>query len=85
MESKFHTLTISVYERNLVFREVGNILNHYARFIQLRTGYPVPGTDFAVIFLIVLMTNDELGALSGKLGQIKNVKVNTTTLKIKGS
>jgi hypothetical protein len=31
------------------------------------------------------MTNDELGALSGKLGQIKNVKVNTTTLKIKGS
>jgi hypothetical protein len=28
------------------------------------------------------MTGDELGALSGKLGQIKNVKVSANTIKI---
>ncbi len=35
----------------------------------------------SIIFLIVEMTNDELGALSGKLGQSKDVKVSATTIK----
>ena len=34
-----------------------------------------------LIFIIVTLTNDELGALSGKLGQIDSVKVKSTTLK----
>ena len=82
MENKFHTLTITVYERDLVFQQVNAILNKYADEIRLRTGYPMHDRNVAIIFLIVEMSNDELGALSGKLGQIKNVKVSTTTLKI---
>jgi len=82
METKFHTLTITVYDRDLVFQQVNTILNKYATRIQLRTGYPMHDKNVAIIFLIVEMTNDELGALSGKLGQLKNVKVNSTTLKI---
>jgi len=82
MENKFHTLTITVYDRDLVFQQVNAILNKYADEIRLRTGYPMQDKNVAIIFLIVEMSNDELGALSGKLGQIKNVKVSTTTLKI---
>jgi len=36
----------------------------------------------AVIFLIVELPVAEMGAFSGKLGQIKSVKVKVTTLKI---
>jgi len=82
MENKFHTLTITVYDRDIVFQQVNAILNKYADEIRLRTGYPMQDKNVAIIFLIVEMSNDELGALSGKLGQIKNVKVSTTTLKI---
>ncbi|MHC1738808.1 MAG: TM1266 family iron-only hydrogenase system putative regulator [Ignavibacteriaceae bacterium] len=82
MENKFHTLTITVYDRDLVFQQVNAILNKSADDIRLRTGYPMHDRNIAIIFLIVEMSNDGLGALSGKLGQIKNVKVSTTTLKI---
>jgi len=37
---------------------------------------------FAIIFLILKMTTDELGAISGQLGQLKDVTIKTTTLDI---
>jgi hypothetical protein len=44
-------------------------------------GYPVEGEDISIIFLILKMPLEELGSLSGKLGQIESVKVKTTSLK----
>jgi hypothetical protein len=38
--------------------------------------------NIAVIFIIIELTNDELGAFSGRLGQLRSVKVNSTTLKL---
>ena len=81
MDKRYHTLTISIHDRDSVYQKVGEILHQYASQILLRTGYPIKEKNLAIIFLIVEMTNDDLGGLSGKLGQIKNVRVNTTTIK----
>jgi len=83
METKLHTLTITIYNRETVYQQVGDLLHEYAEKILLRTGYPVKEKNIAIIFLVVEMTNDEIGALSGKLGQLKNVKVSATTIKTK--
>ena len=82
LEPNYHTLTITIYDRDKVYNTVGNLLHLYADKIQLRVGYPVPDQNTSIIFIIIKMTNDEIGALSGKLGQISSVKVKTTTLKV---
>lgn len=81
MEKRLHTITITVYNRDAVYKQVSDLLHDYAEFILLRTGYPIKEKNIAIIILIVEMTNDELGALSGKLGQIKNVKVASAGIK----
>lgn len=85
MEKRLHTLTITVYNRDAVYQQVGNLLHDFADKILLRTGYPIKEKNIAIIFLILEMTNDELGSLSGKLGQINNVKVSATTIKQRGT
>jgi len=82
MEKKVHTTTITVFDRNLVYREVGELLHQHADNILLRVGYPMKDQNLAIIFLILNMSTDELGALTGKLGQISTVKVKSTTLKV---
>ena len=82
MESNYHTLTITIYDRDEVYDTVGKLLHQFADKIQLRVGYPVPDQNTSIIFIILKMTNDEIGALSGRLGQISAVKVKTTTLKV---
>lgn len=82
MDSKFHTITITIYDRKSSYNPVGELLHQYADKISLRVGYPIKEKNVAVIFIIIETDNDELGAISGKLGQIKSVKVKSTTLKI---
>lgn len=81
MVEKYHTLTISILNRDTVYYKVSELLHKHADKIQLRIGYPLKEIDVSVIFLIVKMTNDALGAFSGKLGRLKDVKVKSTTLK----
>lgn len=82
MEKRLHTITITIYNRDAVYKQVSELLHNYADAILLRTGFPIKDKNIAIIFLIVELTNDELGALSGKLGQIKNVKVSANTIKM---
>ncbi|MFA4839630.1 MAG: TM1266 family iron-only hydrogenase system putative regulator [Candidatus Neomarinimicrobiota bacterium] len=82
MEKRHHSATITIYNRNAAYLLVGEVLHQYANEILLRVGYPMKEQNVAVIFLMLEMTTDELGALTGKLGQIPSVKVKSTTLKI---
>jgi len=82
MEKKYHNLCITVTDRELDYKKVGEILHNFADDIQLRVGYPIPEENVAIIFVILNMTNDRLGALTGKLGQLKTVLVRATTIKI---
>jgi putative iron-only hydrogenase system regulator len=81
MEKRIHTITISIYNRDAAYQQVGELLHKYGEKILLRTGYPIKEKNIAIIFLIVEMTTDELGALTGRLGQTKDVKVSSTTIK----
>jgi len=82
MNIRVHTLTISIYDRDAAFRPVGELLHQFGSEILLRVGYPMPDRNIAIIFLILKMTTDDLGAMTGKLGQIPSVSVKANTLKV---
>jgi len=81
MEKNIFSVCITVHERDAVFDEVNSHLHEYAPFIKLRVGYPIPEYHIAVIFVIIELTNDQLGAFTGRLGQIPNVNVKSTLIK----
>jgi putative iron-only hydrogenase system regulator len=54
---------------------VNEILSKFGDMIVGRMGIPYRERGISVIALIVDATTDELGALTGKLGQIPGVKV----------
>ena len=55
--------------------EVNRILTKYGSIIRGRIGIPNHEDDSAVIGLIVEGTNNEIGALTGKLGNIPGIIV----------
>ncbi len=81
MNEKYHNVCITITDREKDYKTVSEIIHQYAENIHLRVGYPVPEGNIAIIFLILKMTNDKLGAFTGKLGQLKTVLVRATTLK----
>jgi len=83
MEKKIRTVTITVQDREKSFQLVSAILHDLADNILLRVGYPMPDQNISIIFIIIQLTNDELGAFTGKLGQIASVNVKSTSLKLK--
>ncbi len=78
----FQTVTITVHDRNMAYKQVGEILHKFAEKIELRVGYPLDEHNIAIIFLVIRLTNDELGAFTGRLGQIESVKVKANSIKI---
>lgn len=55
--------------------QVNAVLSEYYECITARTGIPNHDKDIYVISLIVDLTTEQLGALTGKLGRLKNVTV----------
>lgn len=82
MEEKVHVVSIVINDVEEAFHPVSELLHSYAPKIKLRVGYPMRDKNVSVIFLVMEMNPDEMGAFSGKLGQLKSVKVKSTTLKI---
>ena len=74
-------MNIIVEDRQNAYRQVNELLHDFADVIRLRVGYPVPDENMAIILLTVKATNDVIGSMSGKLGQVKGVKVKTLPLK----
>ncbi len=61
--------------------QVNEILHEYADFIVGRMGLPYKERNVSVISLIMVGTNDEISALTGKLGRIKGVSVKSMITK----
>lgn len=78
---RFYIVNIIVEDRQNAYRQVNELLHDFADVIKLRVGYPVPDENMAIILLILKATNDVIGSMSGKLGQVKGVKVKTVPLK----
>ncbi|GAB1366312.1 iron-only hydrogenase system regulator [Candidatus Cloacimonadaceae bacterium] len=82
MPEKRHVVSIIVEDIENAFHPVSELLHSYAPHILLRVGYPMRDLGVSVIFLIMELSTAEMGAFSGKLGQISSVKVKASTLKI---
>ncbi|MDN5331604.1 MAG: hypothetical protein PWP45_829 [Tepidanaerobacteraceae bacterium] len=74
-EKRLSVVGIIVYEREKSAAKVNEILSKFGELIVGRMGIPYRERGISVIALIVDATTDELGALTGKLGQVPGVKV----------
>jgi putative iron-only hydrogenase system regulator len=75
MERRIAVIGVVVMERSEAARRVNTILSDYGEMIVGRMGIPYRERGMSVISLIVDGTNDQIGALTGKLGSIEGVKV----------
>ena len=60
---------------------VNEVLSEYSSIIVGRMGIPYKERGCAVITLVVDATNDEIGSLTGKLGNIAGVSVKSALAK----
>ena len=74
--------TISIFiENRESANKVNEILSNYVDIIISRMGITNREKQLSVIVLIVDATNEEMGALSGLLGNLKDVSVKTAVKK----
>lgn len=58
-------------------QRINSILSEHSGIIVGRMGIPYRERGISVISLIIDGTTDEIGAMTGKLGSLKGVKVRT--------
>lgn len=61
---------------------LNKILSENGDIIIARLGVPYPKRELNIITLVVDGTNDRIGAITGKIGQIPHVTVKTTFAKL---
>lgn len=75
MSKRIGVVGIVIHDPRLVAERVNGILSSYGHIIIGRMGIPRPEANVGVIALIIEGTTDEVGALTGKLGNIAGVTV----------
>ncbi|HXL04277.1 MAG TPA: iron-only hydrogenase system regulator [Bacillota bacterium] len=75
MESRIAVVGVVVEDRVNAAAKVNEILSLHADIIVGRLGVPHKERNAGVIALIINGTTDEIGSLTGKLGNVKGVKV----------
>lgn len=75
------TVSIIVYQPDSAYQKLNEILHDYGHLIIGRLGMPYRERKLSIIALIVDGTTDEIGALTGKLGQLESVSVKTSFAK----
>lgn len=80
MEKRLGTILI-VLEDKTYTSQINSIIAPYADCIISRQGIPHNESGYIIISLIVFATNDDIGALSGKLGKIIGAHVKSAVIK----
>ena len=75
-------VAIIIYKPDDVHHQLNNILHEYASIIIGRLGLPYRERGLSIISLIVDGSTDEIGALTGKLGQLPDLSVKASFAKI---
>lgn len=75
-------IAVIIKNRKNCAAEVNNLLSQFGGVIIGRMGVPYKERNLSIITLIVDATTDEIGALTGKLGMIKDVTVKSTLAKV---
>lgn len=81
MEKRLGVIGIIVTDRDAASKRVNGILSNFPDIIRGRMGLPEIKENVCAIALFVEGTNDRIGAMTGQLGQIDNVKVSSTYIK----
>lgn len=81
MDKRIGVVGIVIEDRENAVRRVNEILSGYSSIIVGRMGIPYKDRQIAVISLIVDGTNDDIGAMTGKLGAIKGISVKAALTK----
>ena len=74
------TMSIFIEDKDNIIR-VNEILMEYSDIIVSRMGIPYRERRLSVIVLILDGNTDKIGALSGKIGNLKGVSVKTAMKK----
>ncbi len=74
MERRIGVVAILVYDAKSV-KDLNQILSDYGNIILGRMGLPLREKKVNVISLIVEGNNDEIGAMTGKIGRLKGISV----------
>jgi len=77
MEHRIGVIGIVVENREENAQKINSILGEHNEVIVGRMGIPYRERGLSVISLIIDGTTDEIGAMTGKLGGLKGVKVRT--------
>ena len=75
MEKRLGFIGIIIEQREANAAAVNELLGQFGGIIVARTGVPYEKRDCSAITLIVDATTDELGVLTGKLGNLTGVSV----------
>lgn len=76
METRIAIISIIVYNNECV-EKINRLLHDYSEFIIGRMGLPYREKSLSVITVVMDAPNDTIGALSGKLGMVKDITVKT--------
>ena len=82
MEKRLGFIGIVVDRKNNI-EEVNRILSRFGSLIRGRIGVPNHENDSAVIGILTEGTNDDIGALTGKLGNLDGIIVKSALVPTK--
>jgi len=82
MSKRIGTITIIITNRTAQASQVNTILGDYGDAIIGRMGLPYAPKALHIIALIVNASNDEIGALTGKLGSLEGVEVKSALTRV---
>ncbi|WP_319371147.1 TM1266 family iron-only hydrogenase system putative regulator [uncultured Ilyobacter sp.] len=80
MNGRIATLSIFIEKKESV-KKVNDILSEFSELIISRMGIPYREKRVSVIVLILDGTNEEMSALSGRIGSLEGVSVKTAVKK----
>lgn len=75
-------IAVIIKNRTSQAAKVNEALTEYGDMIIGRMGLPYQERDLNIVTLIVDATNDRIGALTGRLGQLPGVTVKSTLAKL---
>ncbi|NPV73390.1 MAG: CopG family transcriptional regulator [Pelotomaculum sp.] len=75
MERRIGVIGIVVEDRDNAAKKINDILSEHGEIIVGRMGVPYREKNISVISLIIDGSTDEIGAMTGKLGGLKGVRV----------
>ncbi len=83
MEKRLGFIGIIIENRKAGAQQVNQVLSDHGDIIIARTGIPYRERSCSVITLVVDATTDEIGRLTGRLGQIPDISVKSALSKQK--